>query len=164
MKMFPLKFSCFFNSVPDAIFLNLNCLNKCECLVCFLQHVGAVLGFLQQPSLHDKAEHLLIGQPLVRLFSQSGHLPQDDSEWPGTKSQLTTNSSVCKRAEIVIKNKQNILLPDIRVCGEHSIFQGLRGHPAHREQTFAAFTIVVCLVDVPGHAKVYSEKWILTLF
>lgn len=47
-----------------------------------LQHVGAVLGFLQQPALHDETQHLLIGQTLVRLLGQGGDLPQHDPERP----------------------------------------------------------------------------------
>lgn len=45
-----------------------------------LQHVGAVVGFVQESSLHDKAQHLLVGHALVRLFRQGGDLPQDHPE------------------------------------------------------------------------------------
>lgn len=47
-----------------------------------LQHVRTVLWFLKQASLHDKAEHLLIGQTLVGLLCQSGNLPQHNPERP----------------------------------------------------------------------------------
>lgn len=33
-----------------------------------LQHVRAVVRFVQESSLHDKAQHLFIGHALVRLF------------------------------------------------------------------------------------------------
>jgi len=49
-------------------------------------------------------------------------------------------------------------VPDIGHGGEHAVFQGLRRHPAHREQTLAPFPIVVRLIDVPGHAEVWRGE------
>lgn len=47
-----------------------------------LQHVGAVVGFVQESSLHDEAQHLLVGHALVRLLRQGGDLPQHHTERP----------------------------------------------------------------------------------
>lgn len=47
-----------------------------------LQHVGAVVGFVQEASLHDEAQHLFVGHALVRLFRQGGDLPQHHPERP----------------------------------------------------------------------------------
>lgn len=46
-------------------------------------------------------------------------------------------------------------LPDVRVCREHAVLEGFRGHPADRQQSFPTFPIVIRLVDVPRHAKIY---------
>lgn len=56
------------------------------------------------------------------------------------------------------------LLPDIRVGGKHAILQRLWGHPADWKQTFTTFTIVICLVNVSGHAKVYNQTQDGTVF
>lgn len=47
-----------------------------------LQHVGAVVGFVQESSFHDEAQHLLVGHALVRLLRQGGNLPQHHTERP----------------------------------------------------------------------------------
>lgn len=67
---------------------------KCADCICVgvLQHVRAVLWFLQQPPLHDEAKHLLIGQTLVRLFCQSGNLPQYNPERPAEEVRKVVKS------------------------------------------------------------------------
>lgn len=52
-----------------------------------LQHVGAVVGFVQESSLHDEAQHLLVGHALVRLFGQGGDLPQHHTERPAAGNE-----------------------------------------------------------------------------
>lgn len=51
-----------------------------------LQHVGAVVGLIQESSLHDKAQHLLVGHALVRLLGQGGDLPQHDAKRPAVRN------------------------------------------------------------------------------
>lgn len=69
--------------------------------VCLLQHVGAVLWFLQQPSFHDKAEHLLIRKTLVGLLCQSGNLPQYNSKWPTQRDRGRGLKSVSSIINII---------------------------------------------------------------
>lgn len=52
-----------------------------------LQHVGTVVGFVQESSFHDEAQHLFIGHALVGLLRQRGDLPQHDSKWPATRHE-----------------------------------------------------------------------------
>lgn len=135
--------------------------------VCLLQHVRAVLWFLQQPSLHDKAEHLLIRKTLVGLLCQSGDLPQYNPKWPTQEGQREVRKEVSSIINISSKavNTETeatmcswmsvgSCLPDIRVCSEDAIFQRLWWHPADREQTLTSFAVVICLIDVSGHAKI----------
>lgn len=44
---------------------------------------GTALQLLQDPTVHDKLEHLLIGQALVGLFSQGHDLPEHHTKGPG---------------------------------------------------------------------------------
>lgn len=50
------------------------------------------------------------------------------------------------------------LIPDIRVRGEDSVLEGLRGHPAHRQQPFPSLAVIVCLIDVSRHPKICEER------
>lgn len=52
-----------------------------------LQHVGAVVGFVQESSLHDEAQHLFVGHALVRLLGQGGDLPQHHTERPAAGNE-----------------------------------------------------------------------------
>lgn len=125
-----------------------------------LQHVGAVLRLLQQPPLHDEAEHLFVGQPLVRLLCQGGDLPQHNSKRPAGRGEGRQQRHSCwdSRGHYWKRHRKKDRAPgrspDIRVGGEDAVLQGLGRHPADGEQTFAAFTVVIRLVDVSGHAKV----------
>lgn len=42
--------------------------------------------------------------------------------------------------------------------GEDAILEGLRGHPAHGEQAFPAFPVIVSLIDVSRHAKICEGR------
>lgn len=53
---------------------------------------------------------------------------------------------------------EGVLVPDVRVCGEDAVFEGFRRHPTHWKQAFATFSVVVRLVDVPGHPEVCREE------
>lgn len=130
------------------------CLSRAS-LMCagFLQHIGAVLRFLQEASLHDKAEHLLIGQTLVGLLCQGRNLPQYNPKGPAQNSVKSTKPLGCKQR----KWSHGFCSPHIRVGGKDSIFQGLGGHPADREQAFTPFTVVIRLIDVSSHAEICSR-------
>lgn len=58
-----------------------------------LQHVRAVLGFFQETSLHDEAQHLFIGQALVGLLCQGCDLPQHHPEGPAENKMLPVKYS-----------------------------------------------------------------------
>lgn len=45
-------------------------------------------------------------------------------------------------------------IPDVRMSGEDSILEGLGGHPAHGQQPFSSFAVIVCLIDVSRHTEV----------
>lgn len=59
-----------------------------------LQHVGAVVGLIQESSLHDKAQHLLIGHALVRLLRQGGDLPQHDAKRPAVRNDAAVSENM----------------------------------------------------------------------
>lgn len=44
------------------------------------------------------------------------------------------------------------------MCSEDSVLQRLRCHPPDGQQALPSFPVVVGLVDVSGHAKVWEEK------
>lgn len=48
-------------------------------------------------------------------------------------------------------------LPAVRVGSKDSVFQRLWSHPPHRKQTLPSFTVVVSLIDVSSHTKVYKS-------
>ncbi len=52
-----------------------------------------------------------------------------------------------------------VLIPDIRHCSEHAIFQRLWRHPADRQQALPSFTVVIRLINISRHAKIWREKW-----
>lgn len=52
---------------------------------------------------------------------------------------------------------EETLIPDIGMSGEDAILEGLGRHPAHRQQALPAFPVVVCLVDVSCHTKIWRE-------
>lgn len=49
-------------------------------------------------------------------------------------------------------------LPHIRRSSKDSILQGLRWHPPYRQQALAPFPIVICLIDVSRHSKVWQQN------
>lgn len=51
-----------------------------------------------------------------------------------------------------------LIIPDIRHGGEDAVFQRLGRHPADRQQALASFSVVIRLVNIPGHAKVCSTE------
>lgn len=46
------------------------------------------------------------------------------------------------------------LVPDVGVSGEHAVFEGLGGHPTHRQKALPSFPVIVSLVDVSRHAEI----------
>lgn len=52
----------------------------------------------------------------------------------------------------------SVPIPDIRHCSEHAILQRLWRHPAHRQQALPSFSVVICLINVSCHAKIWREK------
>lgn len=53
-----------------------------------LQHVRAVVRFVQQSSLHDKPQYLLIGHALIGLLGQGGYFPQHHTKGPARGKQM----------------------------------------------------------------------------
>jgi len=49
-------------------------------------------------------------------------------------------------------------IPDIRWCGKDSILQRLWSHPANWQHALSVLPVVVCLVDISCHAKVYHQN------
>lgn len=45
------------------------------------------------------------------------------------------------------------LVPDVRVSGEDSVLEGLRGHPADGQQPLPPLPVIVRLIDVSRHPK-----------
>lgn len=84
------------------------------------------------------------------------------------QAQINSHTYICREESCIcvyvcVCVKRSVredwqLIPDIRICCEHSIFQRLWGHPADRQQPFASFAIVIGLVDIPCHAKVWTQK------
>ena len=62
---------------------------------------------------------------LVRLGGEGGHLPENDTE-----------------------------APDVALGREDAVAKRFGGHPADGQETFAAFAVIVGLVDVARHAEV----------
>lgn len=58
-----------------------------------LQSVSAVVWSVQEASVHDKLEDLLVGQALVRLLCQRADLPQDNPKRPGKPSDKDNKSN-----------------------------------------------------------------------
>lgn len=44
------------------------------------------------------------------------------------------------------------------MCSEDSVLQGLGGHPPDGQEALPSFAVVVGLVDVSRHPKVWEEK------
>ena len=49
-------------------------------------------------------------------------------------------------------------IPDVRWGSENSILEGLGSHPANWQHALSVLPVVVCLVDVACHAKVYHQN------
>lgn len=62
--------------------------------------------------------------------------------------------------ELLLKNKNvwNGSLPHVRHGGEDAVFEGFWRHPAHRQQSLPTLSVVICLVNVPRHAKIYKAR------
>lgn len=73
-----------------------------------------VLGAGQQLPLSHHLHHFLVGEAIVGLQAVAEDLPQHDSE-----------------------------RPDVRVCGELAVRDGLGGHPADWQQGFGLEAVVV---------------------
>lgn len=58
-----------------------------------LHHIGTVVWFVQQSSLHDKPQYLLIGHALIGLLRQGGYFPQHHPERPAEKQDQNTSTS-----------------------------------------------------------------------
>lgn len=48
-------------------------------------------------------------------------------------------------------------LPAVGPGGEDAVFQGLRGHPPDRQQTLPTFAVIIRLIDISGHAEVWTK-------
>lgn len=46
---------------------------------------GTALQPLEDPAVHDKLEHLLVGQALVGLLRQRRYFPEHNAEGPGVQ-------------------------------------------------------------------------------
>lgn len=44
------------------------------------------------------------------------------------------------------------------MCSEDAVLQRLRCHPSDGQQTLPSFPVVVGLIDVSGHTKVWKEN------
>lgn len=60
-----------------------------------LQHVGAVVRFVQESSLHDEAQHLFVGHALIGLLGQGGDFPQHDTKRPVTDAKRHERTYIC---------------------------------------------------------------------
>lgn len=62
------------------------------------------------------------------------------------------------RKAVLCLCEQFVPIPDIRHCCEDAIFQWLWRHPANWQQAFSSFSIVIRLINISGHAKIWRKK------
>lgn len=49
-------------------------------------------------------------------------------------------------------------IPNVRHCSEHAIFQRLWRHPADWQQALSSFSVVIRLINISGHAKIWKKR------
>jgi len=54
--------------------------------------------------------------------------------------------------------QSKMAIPDIRRRSEDSILKRFWSHPANWQHTLSVLSVIICLVDVTRHAKVYHQN------
>lgn len=78
--------------------------------------------------------------------------------WKGGNEEQKTSATSSHREGLGLASQEKPRLPDVGMSGEDAVLEGLGGHPAHGQQAFPSFPVIVSLIDVSRHAKICEVR------